>query len=90
MYGINRQTNIKKLNPKDTDEPYEPEGQMWISYITHDSTYQQKIKGSDVATFNIIRPQVSEKKSAMFVVFVLTNDDAKAKAFLKTAEVMVL
>ena len=51
--------------------------------MTHDSTFQQKIKGGDVATFNVIRPQISEKKSALLVVFVLTNDDTKAKAFLK-------
>jgi len=73
----------KKMNEGDTDVPFEPYGQVWISYVTKDSLFQKKIKAGDVVDFSIIRPLVSEKKSSLFVVFVVTQDDSKAKAFIK-------
>ncbi len=73
----------KKMDPKDTDMPFEPNGQVWISYTTKDSLFQKKIKAGDVVDFSLLRPQISEKKSSLLVVFVATQDDVKAKAFLK-------
>lgn len=73
----------KKMDPQDTDVPFEPDGQVWISYMTKDSTFQKKIKSGDVIDFSLLRPLVSEKKSSLFVVFVATHDEAKAKAFIK-------
>ena len=77
------QDTQKMLDPKSTDVAFNPQEQVWISYVTKDSVVQKKINPGDVVDFTILRPQVSEKQALLFVVALQTNDDTKAQAFLK-------
>jgi hypothetical protein len=64
--------------------PYTLPAQLWIVYTTKDLPLMSKVKKiGGITTFQVIRPQVSEKVAHLFIVAVTTSDDNKAQAFLK-------
>jgi hypothetical protein len=55
---------------------------VWIMYKTKDFVLQEKIMTGSVIDFNLIRPQLREGGSWLYIVSVQTTDEAKAKKFL--------
>lgn len=62
--------------------PFDQPGQLWLTYKTVDSFYQQKINSGQTITFNILRPQFKEKTAWLYGVYIQTQEDEKAKKFL--------
>lgn len=62
--------------------PFNAPESIWAAYVTTDSEVYQLIT-TTTSSFDIIRPQVSEKKAWLYICSLNTTDATKARAFLQ-------
>ncbi len=66
-----------------TQIPYDVPEQVWISYSSHDYSFQQKIAPGSITNFTLIRPQLSEAQARLYIVSLATTNDTQAQRFIK-------